>query len=371
MTNSGPQSNSSSETIPQLTQENLSALAIRIKSWATDLGFQQTGIADVELSEAENYLENWLSNGFHADMDYMHKHGTKRSRPAELEAGTLRVISVRMDYFPEPSAEPWGVLNSTDLAYVSRYALGRDYHKVMRKKLQQLAIKIETHVSDFAYRVFVDSAPVLEKALAEKAGLGWIGKHSNLLSRDAGSWFFLGEIYINVPLPVDKPLSSHCGNCTACIDDCPTKAIVAPYKVDARKCISYLTIENKNAIPVEYRKAMGNRIYGCDDCQLVCPWNRFSDATAEPDYAVRHSLDSASLLSLYSWDEATFLKKTEGSPIRRIGYRSWIRNITVALGNAPYSEEVLQALQNRKNTLGDLVDEHIRWAIEQQLSNKT
>lgn len=341
-------------------------LAMQIKSWSKELGFQKTGISDIDLSQAEQQLMQWLSKNFHADMHYMEKHGTKRSRPAELVPGTVRIISVREDYFPQPSQAPWSVLNNAELAYISRYALGRDYHKVMRKKLQQLAQKIENAVPELSYRVFVDSAPVLEKPIAEKAGLGWIGKHTNLLSREAGSWFFLGEIYINLPLPVDNKVSAHCGSCSACIDECPTDAIVAPYEVDARRCISYLTIENKNRIPEEFRKAMGNRIYGCDDCQLVCPWNKFSDVTQEQDYAVRHALDKATLLNLFQWDEKNFLQKMEGSSIRRIGYKSWIRNIAVALGNANYSEAIIAALHQKLNTLDDMVDEHIQWAIEQQ-----
>jgi len=351
------------------SEQALKKLTEQVKSWGVSLGFQKVGISDIDLSKAEQHLNQWLENKFQADMNYMSKHGTKRSRPDELEPGTVRVISVRMDYFPEPSKEPWHVLNDSTLGYVSRYALGRDYHKVMRKKLQQLATLIENAMPDVKYRVFVDSAPVLEKAIAEKAGLGWIGKHSNLLSREVGSWFFLGEIYINLPLPVDSSVSDHCGKCTACIDECPTNAIIAPYQVDASRCISYLTIENKNEIPIEFRKQMGNRIYGCDDCQLVCPWNKFSDSTSENDYAVRHHLDSENLLTLFQWDEKTFLKNTEGSPIRRIGYLSWIRNIAVALGNAPYSDSILKGLNNKLYSLGDMVDEHINWAIEQQNKN--
>jgi len=349
---------------------SLKQLAGKIKDWGVSLGFQKVGISDVDLSQAELHLTNWLKNKFHGDMSYMAKHGTKRSRPNELEPDTIRVITVRMDYFPASAQEPWSVLNNANQAYVSRYALGRDYHKVMRKKLQQLASKIKNSTDDLCnelnYRVFVDSAPVLEKALAEKAGLGWIGKHSNLLSRESGSWFFLGEIYINLALPVDNDVSTHCGKCTACIDDCPTKAIVAPYQVDARRCISYLTIENKNSIPIEFRKLMGNRIYGCDDCQLVCPWNKFSNTSTESDYAVRHSLDAENLLTLFLWDENTFLKNTEGSPIRRIGYARWIRNIAVALGNAPYSIHIAEALNAKINTLDEMVDEHLVWAIQQQ-----
>lgn len=357
--------------MPAETEEEykLKILASQIKDWGNSLGFQKTGITDVDLSQAESHLTDWLKNNFHGDMQYMEKHGTKRSRPDELEPGTIRVISVRMNYFPEPSAEPWSVLNNGNLGYVSRYALGRDYHKVMRKKLQRLAYLIEGYAPELQHRVFVDSAPVLEKAIAEKAGLGWIGKHSNLLSREAGSWFFLGEIYVNLALPIDAEISSHCGKCNACIDECPTKAIVAPFQVDARRCISYLTIENKNKIPVEFRKAMGNRIYGCDDCQLVCPWNKFSEPTSESDYSVRHSLDAENLLTLFQWDEKTFLKNTEGSPVRRIGYTSWLRNISVALGNAPYSTEIIDALNTKKNIHGKMLDEHIDWAIEQQNSH--
>ncbi len=354
-----------------LNTDLINALAIQIKIWSTSLGFQKTGISDIDLSTAETHLNQWLEKKFHADMYYMEKHGSKRSRPDELEPGTTRIISVRMDYFPPTSQEPWSVINDSKLGYISRYALGRDYHKVMRKKLQQLATLIKGYAPELKYRVFVDSAPVLEKHIAEKAGLGWIGKHSNLLSREAGSWFFLGEVYINLPLPVDESTASHCGNCTACIDDCPTKAIVAPYQVDASRCISYLTIENKNSIPVEFRKPMGNRIYGCDDCQLVCPWNKFSKETTEDDYSVRHSLDCENLLTLFQWDEETFLKNTEGSPIRRIGYISWIRNISIALGNATYSIDIIDALNAKRNTLGDMVDEHINWALVELGNKKT
>jgi len=353
-----------------LSDEQLNTLSKQIKSWSQSLGFQKTGIADIELSKAEAKLNQWLKNNYHADMHYMKKHGSKRSRPEELVPGTIRIVSVRMDYLADASHDPWAVLHNPNLAYISRYALGRDYHKVMRKKLQQLASLIEGYAPELNYRVFVDSAPVLEKALAEKAGLGWIGKHSNVLSRDAGSWFFLGEIYVNLPLPIDKGIASHCGKCTACIDDCPTKAIVAPYQVDSRRCISYLTIENKNAIPVEFRQAMGNRIYGCDDCQLVCPWNKFSKASEENDFSVRHSLDRENLLSLFQWDKETFLKNTEGSPIRRIGYVSWIRNIAVALGNASFSKNIISALKSKKYSLGDMVDEHLDWAIEQQTQKR-
>jgi len=351
----------------EFSQEQLQQLTVKIKRWGESLGFQAVGICDTDLGEAENHLFNWLNKNHHGSMQYMQTHGTKRSRPQELQAGTLRIISVRMDYFPEPSQDAWQVLNNKQQAYVSRYALGRDYHKVLRKRLQQLANLIEKEVGDFAYRVFVDSAPVLEKAIAEKSGLGWIGKHSNLLNREAGSWFFLGEIYVDIPLPVDSALTSHCGKCSACIDECPTQAIIDNYVVDARRCISYLTIENKQAIPVEFRKAMGNRIYGCDDCQLVCPWNRFSEASKETDFSVRHQLDSASLLTLFQWDEATFLKNTEGTAIRRIGYERWLRNIAVALGNADYDESIVKFLRFKRDSVSELVREHIDWALREQI----
>ena len=334
-----------------------------IRKWASELGFQQLGITDTSLDKAEARLFEWLNDGFHGSMDYMHRHGTKRSRPADLVPGTLRVISVRMDYFPPDCTPIETVLDNPALGFISRYALGRDYHKLMRKRLQQLAGKITAETGDFGYRVFVDSAPVLEKPLAEKAGLGWIGKHTNLINQSAGSWFFLGEIYTNLPLPVDSPSTeSHCGTCTACIDICPTDAIVAPYQLDARRCISYLTIELQGAIPVEFRPLIGNRIYGCDDCQLVCPWNRFSTPTREPDFNTRQPLDAPELVELLLWDEPTFLRRTEGSAIRRIGYRRWLRNIAVALGNGPHSKAAMQALASRKG-LDSMVDEHIDWAL--------
>jgi epoxyqueuosine reductase len=310
-------------------------------------------------------LMNWLQSGMHGEMDYMHKHGTKRSRPGELLPGTVRIISVRMNYLPPDALDPMQVLEDPSLAYISRYALGRDYHKVMRKRLQKLANHIEQQVGSFGYRAFVDSAPVLEKVLAHKAGLGWVGKHTNLLSEDAGSWFFLGELFTNLPLPVDQPSTDHCGSCEACIEICPTRAIIAPYKLDARKCISYLTIEHKTSIPVEYRKPMGNRIYGCDDCQLVCPWNKFSKKSPLADFAKRHELDAISLVELFLWSEQDFLFYTEGSAIRRIGYQRWLRNVAVALGNAPTSPEVTDALTGRLDNSSDLVREHVQWALEQ------
>ncbi|MDJ0739503.1 MAG: tRNA epoxyqueuosine(34) reductase QueG [Gammaproteobacteria bacterium] len=340
-------------------------LARRIKRWGKALGFQRVGIADTDLSDAEQHLAAWLARGFHGDMDYMHAHGSKRTRPDELVPGTLRVISVRMDYLPdEPDAA--AILDDPARAFVSRYALGRDYHKVLRRRLQRLAERITAAVGPFGYRAFVDSAPVMEKALAARAGLGWIGKHSNLLDRDAGSWFFLGELYTDLPLPVDAPVSDHCGDCQACIDCCPTQAIVAPYQVDARRCISYLTIELKDSIPEPLRASIGNRIFGCDDCQQVCPWNRFATPSAETDFAPRHGLDSATLLDLFAWSEADFLSRTEGSAIRRIGYRRWLRNLAVALGNCPRDAAIVAALGARRGDADALLREHIDWALARQ-----
>ena len=296
----------------------------------------------------------------------MARHGKRRSRPAELLPGTIKVISVRMDYLPAKTVDSDTVLNQPELGFVSRYATGRDYHKVMRSRLQKLASRIEKETGPFGYRAFVDSAPVLEKALARNSGLGWIGKHSNLINPQAGSWFFLGELYTDLPLAVDAEFKeNHCGSCQACIDICPTAAIVAPYQVDARRCISYLTIELKGSIPEEFRPMMGNRIYGCDDCQLVCPWNRFAKKTAEPDFETRHKLDSSSLRELFSWSEEEFLKRTEGSAIRRIGYESWLRNIAVALGNGPAGESSLAALEAHRDHASAIVREHVAWALRQ------
>jgi epoxyqueuosine reductase len=343
----------------------LSDLSDDIRQWSRELGFQQTGIADTDLRLHEDRLNEWLADGFHGDMEYMHRHGTRRSRPAELVTGTLRVISARMDYLPESATAVEALIAQPETACISRYALGRDYHKVLRRRLQKLATRIESRIGSFGYRVFVDSAPVLEKALAEKAGLGWIGKHSNLLHRKSGSWFFLGEIYTDLPLPVDSPTGNHCGECMRCIDICPTRAIVAPYRVDARRCISYLTIELRGSIPVEFRPLIGNRIYGCDDCQAVCPWNRFAQASAELDYAPRHGLDSPLLVDLFGWSEAEFFKRMEGSAIRRIGYPCWLRNIAVALGNARDTDEVISALESRRQHPSELVREHVNWALQQ------
>lgn len=331
-----------------------------------ELGFQQIGITGIDLQEDAAHLDAWLQAGHHGKMDYMQRHGSKRSHPAELQPGTLRVISVRMDYDPPNARNAWEVLEDAQLGYVSRYALGRDYHKVLRGRLQQLADRIAAAIGPFGYRAFVDSAPVMEKALARNAGLGWIGKHSNLLNRHAGSWFFLGELYTDLPLPTDQPTTSHCGTCTRCIDVCPTQAIIGPYRVDARRCISYLTIELRTAIPEALRPLLGNRIYGCDDCQLVCPWNKYARKTTLPDFAPRNGLDSAQLIELFAWSEDEFLKRTEGSPIRRIGYECWLRNIAVALGNAPASESTRFALQERVEHSSELVREHVRWALTEQ-----
>jgi len=344
------------------------ALAALIRAWAHELGFQAVGISNADLSAAEAGLLEWLALGMHGEMDYMAKHGCKRSRPAELLPGTLRVISLRMNNMPPAARDSWAVLAEGGRAFVSRYALGRDYHKVMRNRLAKLAEKIRAEVAEFEARVFTDSAPVMEKELARKAGLGWRGKHSLLLSRAHGSRFCLGEIYVNLPLPVDEPEQEHCGTCTRCMAICPTQAIVAPYRVDARRCISYLTIELKGSIPVELRPLVGNRIYGCDDCQLICPWNRFAQASADPDFAVRHGLDDAGLIELFAWDEAEFASKLAGTAIYRIGHEQWLRNLAVALGNAPQSAAVIAALQSRAEHPAELVREHVAWALAHQLS---
>jgi len=386
-------------------------LRAKVEELAFASGFHAVGFSDVELSRHEAYLEDWLQKGFQGEMGYMSKHGKKRSRPDELEPGTISVICVRMDYWPGSAADAWQTLSTPDTAYVSRYALGRDYHKLMRKRLSKMTQSLQSLIGEFGYRVFVDSAPVLEKALAEKAGLGWIGKHSNLLHSSSGSWFFLGEIYTDLPLasseatgtdrndnevstsdksgtavPIhfnveientsaensdSKNIKAHCGSCTACIEACPTRAIVAPYKVDARRCISYLTIELRGSIPVEFRNAMGNRIYGCDDCQLVCPFNKFSSDTTEADFEPRHELDSSKLIDLFAWTAEEFDSKTLGSAIRRIGYECWLRNIAVALGNATTNDAVMQSLEQRRNDPSELVREHTLWALQQHRPDAT
>jgi epoxyqueuosine reductase len=343
---------------------NYRQLALNIKTWAAELGFAQTGIAAAELGEDEQRLLEWLRRGRHGGMSYMERHGTRRSRPAELVPGTVRVISARLDYLPSRAAPAGSVLSDGSRAFVSRYALGRDYHRVLRGRLAQLVRRIESVSGPFSARVFTDSAPVLEKALARNAGLGWIGKHTNLLHPQGGSWFFLGEIYTDLPLPVDDGFTrSHCGSCAACIDICPTRAIVGPYELDARRCISYLTIEWRGSIPVELRPLMGNRIYGCDDCQLVCPWNRFARTSAIPDFQPRHGLDNAMLVDLFNWSEAEFYARTEGSPIRRIGYECWLRNLAVALGNGPRTEASVAALKTRARHPSELVRDHVAWAL--------
>jgi len=349
---------------------NIDYLAVQetIKTKAYELGFDAVGFSDINLQEHEEHLNNWLTKQYQGEMEYMQKHGNKRSRPDSLVEGTLSVISVRMDYLPEKHGASEAILENADLAYISRYALGRDYHKLMRNRLQKLAVEVKNIVGEFGYRVFTDSAPVLEKALAEKAGLGWIGKHSNLIQEKTGSWFFLGEIFTTLALPSSQKATNHCGSCQKCIDICPTKAIVAPYQVDARRCISYLTIELKTSIPEEFREDIGNRIYGCDDCQLVCPWNKFAQLTKETDFMPRHQLDQQNLITLFAWDEETFLEKTEGSAIRRIGHERWLRNIAIALGNSSPSHETVQILENKKVSCSEMLAEHIDWAIKQQQS---
>lgn len=336
---------------------------------AQRLGFAAIGVTTVEIPEDEMHLVRWLRAGFHGEMGYMQNHGTLRSRPAGLLPGAVRVLSVRMDYWPGESADAGEVLGDPRLGYVSRYALGRDYHKIMRGALRRLAEEMCERFGRFGYRVCVDSAPVLEKALARNAGLGWIGKHTNLIARDAGSWFFIGEILTDLPLPVDVPATAHCGSCHACIPACPTAAIVAPYSLDARRCISYLTIEHKSSIPVELRAALGNRIYGCDDCQLVCPWNKFARAAAHPDFKVRNGLDAGQLIELFGWTAEEFDERMRGSAIYRIGYERWSRNIAVALGNAPPAADIVSALRRRLDDPSELVREHVAWALERQTLN--
>ncbi len=340
-------------------------LAANIRAWARELGFQQAGFTRRALDDAERRLDTWLEAGMQGDMAWMGRHGTKRTRPAELVAGTVTVISVRLDYRPEENIDPRTLLDHPERAYVSRYALGRDYHKLMRNRLQKLAERIASEIGPFGHRAFVDSAPVMEKPLAQNAGLGWIGKHTNLINKKAGSWFFLGELYTDLELPEDEPAAEHCGSCTACIDVCPTKAIIGPFQLDARRCISYLTIEHEGSIPEAFREAIGNRIYGCDDCQLYCPWNKFAHVTNEDDFTPRHALDGAQLVELFSWSEEEFLKNTEGSAIRRIGHERWLRNIAIALGNAATSQDVIAALESRREHPSSTVREHIAWALAQ------
>ncbi len=359
------------DTMHSATKTDLADLAEQIKSWGKSLGFSAIGIADVDLASAETNLLAWLEKSYHGTMDYMARHGTKRSRPAELVPGTLRVISARHDYSVADAQDSDENLANGEQAFIARYALGRDYHKILRGKLKRLAEKIETAIGEFQYRVFTDSAPVMEVELATKAGLGWRGKHTLLLDRRGGSLFFLGEIFTDLPLPVDVPVSDHCGTCQACIDVCPTQAIVAPYVLDARRCISYLTIEHDGPIPEEFRVAMGNRVYGCDDCQLTCPWNKFARTTDDSDFHVRNGLDSAELTTLFAWTEQDFSTRLAGSAIRRIGYEKWLRNLAVGLGNAPSTLAVINALQARRDDESALVREHVAWALARHATRPT
>jgi len=349
---------------PSLNIAQQQALFSDIQGWASELGFQQVGVTDIHLGEHRDYLQKWLDAGYHGSMDYMARHGSKRSRPEQLVPGTCRVLSLRMDYLSSDT-QPLQVLESPDKAYISRYTLGRDYHKLIRKRLSQLARRISEQAGGGQYRAFVDSAPVLERAIAERAGLGWIAKNTMLINDKAGSWFFLGEIYTDLPLPTSAPQSSkHCGSCSACLEVCPTNAFLGPHQLDARRCISYLTIEHQGSIDPELRPLMGNRIFGCDDCQLVCPWNKFAQPTREADFQPRHNLAEPQLVELFLWDEATYLSNTEGSAMRRIGHERWLRNIAVALGNAPRSTQVIRALQQRTTHPSSLVREHVAWALE-------
>lgn len=348
-------------------QTDLQNLAARIRVWAGELGFAQMGVSSVKLEEHGEHLKNWLAKGFHGEMRFMAEHGEKRWRPDKLEPGTIRVLSFRMDYLPLAD-DPRDVLENSNKAYIARYTLGRDYHKLIRKRLAQLAKRIQTEAGG-NYRAFVDSAPVLERAIAEQAGLGWIAKNTMLINEKAGSWFFLGEIYTDLPLPLSEPQQSkHCGSCTACLETCPTQAFTGPFQLDARRCISYLTIEQKGSIDPELRPLMGNRIFGCDDCQLCCPWNKFAKPSPEADFQPRHELDTADLIDLFLWDETTYLSKTEGSALRRIGYERWLRNLAVALGNAPSTIAVIEALKQRQDYPSSLVQEHVAWALEQHQS---
>ena len=343
-------------------------MAENIRQWGRELGFQAVGITEAKVPEQEmERFQHWLDQGFNGDLDYMARNVDLRANPTLLHEGAVRVISVRMDYLPE-NTETVKILGEPEKAYISRYALGRDYHKLIRKRLTQLGKKIEEATGDHGYRAFVDSAPVMERPLAQQAGLGWVGKHSLVINRQAGSFFFLGELFTNLPLPVDQPYEdSHCGRCTSCMSKCPTQAIVAPYQVDARRCISYLTIENSGPIPEELRSMMGNRVFGCDDCQLVCPWNRFAKPTQESDFKPRHHLDDVDLAELFLWTEEEFLTRTAGSAIRRAGFECWLRNLAVALGNAPTTSSVVEALKSREDYPSELVQEHVIWALKQHL----
>ncbi|MEY4960023.1 MAG: epoxyqueuosine reductase [Pseudomonadota bacterium] len=359
------------ENASKSPSQDFVALAVAIKAWARELGFQDVRIADAtaDMSQVEANLHEWLSQGHHGEMDYMAKHGIRRTRPAELVPNTLRVISIRMNNTPPTAKNSWEVLRSGVGAFISRYALGRDYHKVLRARLQKLADKITVEVGPFNYRVFTDSAPVMEVEWAQRSGLGWRGKHTLLLTRESGSMFFLGEVYTDLPLPVDGASENHCGSCSKCISICPTQAIIAPYRLDARRCISYLTIEHKGRIPIELRPLIGNRVYGCDDCQLICPWNKFAAITDESDLAVRNGLDDVSLVELFGWSKERFDTLLAGSPIRRIGHEQWLRNLAVGLGNAPSSFPVINALQARRDDSSDLVREHVEWALQQHKSS--
>jgi len=347
------------------TQQNLAnaELVGQIRAWAQELGFSDIGIAGTDPGASEARLAEWLAAGLHGSMDYMARHGSLRTRPAELLPGTLRIISARMDYWPPGAADARALLRRPEQGYIARYALGRDYHRIMRPRLGRLARRIAAEIAPHGYRAFVDSAPVMEKPLAASAGLGWQGKHTNLINRRAGSWFLLGEIYTDLPLAVDSPASAHCGSCTTCIEVCPTQAIIAPYVLDARRCISYLTIEQQGPIPEELRPAIGNRIFGCDDCQLFCPWNKFARTSEVADFSPRHGLDAPDLVTLFGWDEATWSARTQGSALRRAGYSGWLRNIAVALGNGPGSTRVLAALKARQDNASALVREHVAWAL--------
>ncbi|HET8731910.1 MAG TPA: tRNA epoxyqueuosine(34) reductase QueG [Moraxellaceae bacterium] len=340
------------------------ALATAIKEWGRELGFQQVGISDTGLGEHPARLEEWLAQGCHAGMDFL-EDTYKRTHPDVLIPGTRRVISVRMDYWPADT-RPMEVLRDPTRAYISRYALGRDYHKTVRKRLQKLADRITLAVGEFGYRAFVDSAPVMEKPFAEQAGLGWMGKHTVIINRYAGSYFFLGELFTDLPLPVDAPVSKHCGSCTACLDVCPTKAFDGPYRLDSRKCISYLTIEFEGVIPVEMRRPIGNRVFGCDDCQLVCPWNRYARASVEADFRPRQGLQDRTLLDMFRWNEQTYLRATEGMALRRARYPVFLRNLAIGLGNAPADAAIVSALQSRLPEADPVLAEHIRWALDEQ-----